>query len=206
MMGNDREKIKKIVHFWFGDLKKNEVPGDDKQKSWWMKDAEFDKRIKDNFGNDLKKAINGDLDDWKTSPEGSLALIILLDQFSRNIHRDTIKAFSQDDKSIEICLEGIEKGFDKKLHPVQRIFFYIPLMHSEDIDMQEKSLKYFSGLVKEYKESESVADVVSNSYKFAVKHYDIIKRFGRYPHRNEILGRESTPEEIEFLNQPGSSF
>jgi len=205
-MGNDREKIKKIVHFWFGDLKKNEVPGDDKQKSWWMKDAEFDKRIKDNFGNDLKKAINGDLDDWKTSPEGSLALIILLDQFSRNIHRDTIKAFSQDDKSIEICLEGIEKGFDKKLHPVQRIFFYIPLMHSEDIDMQEKSLKYFSGLVKEYKESESVADVVSNSYKFAVKHYDIIKRFGRYPHRNEILGRESTPEEIEFLNQPGSSF
>lgn len=206
MMGNDREKIKKILHFWFGDLKKDEVPGDDKQKSWWMKDAEFDERIKNNFVNDLKMAIRGELDHWKTGPDSMLALIILLDQFSRNIYRDKSKAFSQDDQAIQICLEGIEKGFDKTLHPVERIFFYIPFMHSEDIDMQEKSLKYFSGLLEEYKEPESVADVVSNSYKFAVKHYDIIKRFGRYPHRNEILGRESTPEEKKFLEQPGSSF
>ena len=205
-MSSDRIRINQVLHFWFGDLKKNEVPGDDKQKSWWMKDTEYDKRIKDNFGNDLKMAINGELDYWKTSPEGSLALIILLDQFSRNIYRDTSKAFSQDNKSIQICLEGIEKGFDKKLHPVQRIFYYIPLMHSEDIDMQEKSLKYFSGLSEQYKEQKSIADVVSNSYEFAVKHYDIIKRFGRYPHRNEILGRESTPDEIEFLKQPGTSF
>jgi len=205
-MSLNRKRINQILRFWFGNLKEDEIPSDDQRKSWWVKDPEYDERIKDNFGNDLKMAINGELDDWRTGPEGSLALIILLDQFSRNIYRDTSKAFSQDEKAIQICLGGIEKDFDKKLHPVQRIFFYIPLMHSEDIEMQEKSLKYFSGLAEEYKEPESIADVVSNSYEFAVKHYDIIKRFGRYPHRNEILGRESTPEEIEFLKEPGSSF
>ena len=202
----ERDEINRVLRFWFGDLKENEAPSGVHRKMWWIKDSENDKRIKDNFGNDLRLAIDGELDDWKICSDGLLALIILLDQFSRNIYRGTYKAFSQDEMSLQICTEGIGKGFDKELHPVKRIFFYMPLMHSEDIAMQEKSIECFSKLTEELKKPESVANIVSDSYEYALKHYEIIKRFGRYPHRNEILGRESTKEEIEFLNEPGSSF
>jgi len=202
----ERDEINRVLSFWFGDLKENEAPSEAHRKMWWIKDTENDNRIKDNFGNDLRLAIDGELDDWKKSPEGSLALIILLDQFSRNIYRDTNKAFSQDEMSLQICTEGIDNGFDKELHPVKRILFNMPLMHSESMDMQEKSLECFSGLAQEFTEPESIASTVSNSYQYALRHYEIIKRFGRYPHRNEILGRESTTEEIEFLGEPGSSF
>lgn len=205
-MRMERDEINRVLRFWFGDLKENEAPSEAHRKMWWIKDPENDNRIKDIFGNDLRLAIVGELDDWKKSSEGSLALIILLDQFSRNIYRDTNKAFSQDEMSLQICTEGIDNGFDKELHPVKRIFFYMPLMHSESMDMQEKSLECFSGLAQEFTEPESIASTVSNSYQYALRHYEIIKRFGRYPHRNEILGRESTTEEIEFLSEPGSSF
>jgi len=205
-MNMGRDDINRVLRFWFGDLKENEAASEAHRKMWWIKDHENDKRIKDNFGNDLKLAIDGELDDWKTCCDGLLALIILLDQFSRNIYRDTYKAFSQDKMSLQICTEGIGKGFDNELHPVKRIFFYMPLMHSECIDMQEKSLKCYSGLANEFTEPGSVAKTVSNSYAYALRHYEIIKRFGRYPHRNEILGRESTQEEIEFLRESGSSF
>ena len=135
-----------------------------------------------------------------------MALILLFDQFARNIYRDTEEAFSQDKNAIEICINGIKKGFDEELHTVQRIFYYMPLMHSEDISMQEKSIECFSNLAKEFATSESIAKMVSGSFEYAMKHYEIVKRFGRYPHRNAILGRESTPEEIEFISEPGSSF
>ena len=135
-----------------------------------------------------------------------MALIILLDQFSRNIYRDSLNAFSQDRQAVLICSEGIEKGFDNKLHPVQRTFFYMPLMHSEDINIQEKALKYFQKLKETYLAPPELANMVSGNYEYALKHYEIIKRFGRYPHRNKILVRKSTMQEIEFLKGPGSSF
>lgn len=199
-------EIDKILDFWFGNLEENDVPSDKNRKIWWIKDPENDEFIKDNFEANLSMAINGELDSWKSTPIGSLALIILLDQFSRNIYRDTAKSFSQDKKAVEFCLEGIHKNLDNKLHPVQRVFYYMPLMHSENISNQEKSIECFSNLAKEFTVPEAIANMVSGSYEYALKHYEIVKRFGRYPHRNTILGRESNPEEIEFLSKPGSSF
>jgi len=200
------KEIDRISNFWFGNLKENEIPSEEYRKRWWIKDHENDKRIKDSLGDYLNLAIKGELDDWKTTPLGTLALILLFDQFTRNIYRDTADAFSQDQEAIEISISGIKKGFDLELHPVQRIFYYMPLMHSEDMSMQEKSIESFSNLAKQFTTPEAISKMVSGSSDYALKHYVIIKRFGRYPHRNQILGRGSTQEEIEFLSQPGSSF
>lgn len=205
-MSFDTKQIDRILGFWFGRLIENELPSEEYRKQWWTKDHENDKRIKDHFGDDLDLAIRGKLDDWKKTPLGTLALILLLDQFTRNIYRDAEEAFSQDQKAVEACVNGIKKGFDFELHPVQRVFYYMPLMHSEDMVMQEKSIELFSNLANQVKNPEPIAKMVSGSFEYAMKHYEIVKRFGRYPHRNIILGRESTSEEIEFLSGPGSSF
>jgi uncharacterized protein (DUF924 family) len=200
------KRIDKILNFWFGNLKDNEIPSEECRRIWWIKDDENDKKIKDYFENDLALAIKGESEAWELTPRGTLALILLLDQFSRNIYRDTRRAFSQDQKAIEISISGIEKGFDTKLHPAQRIFFYMPLIHSEDIGMQEKSIECYLNLKELVLTPPPLANMVSGSCDFAKRHYAIIKRFGRYPHRNRILGRESTPEEVKFLSEPGSSF
>lgn len=205
-MSFDTKKIDRVLNFWFGNLKENELPSEEYRKKWWIKDHENDMQIKDLYGDDLDLAIRGELDEWKTTPAGTMALILLFDQFTRNIYRDTREAFSQDQKALVICINGLNKAFDDALHPIQRAFYYMPLMHSEDISMQEKSIECFSNLVKQFKTPESISHMVSDNYEYAIKHYEIVKRFGRYPHRNAILGRESTLEEIEFLNGPGSSF
>jgi uncharacterized protein (DUF924 family) len=199
-------KLESILTFWFEDLKDGEMPPEEKMKMWWEKDEATDEYIRTNFESDLLSAMEGGLQEWKDSPRGILAFIILLDQFSRNIYRGLPAAFSQDSIALKTSARGIEKGFDKDLHPAQRVFFYMPYMHSEDIRMQEKSLQLFRGLEKEFKTFPKLLPALSENRKYAEAHYDIIKRFGRYPHRNEILGRESTSEELEFLKQPGSSF
>jgi uncharacterized protein (DUF924 family) len=205
-MSSDTKEIDRILDFWFGSLIENEIPSEEYRRKWWVKDHENDMRIKNQFGDSFELAKKGGLNHWKANSEGTLALIILLDQFSRNIFRDTEEAFSQDQEAIEICINGIKKGFDNELHPIQRIFYYMPLMHSEDMGMQEKSIECFCNLEKQFTTPESISKMISSSSDYAFKHYVIIKRFGRYPHRNKILGRESTQEEIEFLSQPGSSF
>ena len=124
------------------------------------------------------------------TPRGALALIIILDQFSRNMYRGTEKAFSQDSLALEVCLRGIEKGFDKKLHSVERLFFYMPLQHSESLEMQRKSVESFSNLEKPFPSPHPLAPLISGFKEYADKHCVIIERFGRFPHRNEILGRE----------------
>lgn len=131
---------------------------------------------------------------------------MLLDQFSRNIYRGAPEAFSQDSLALGICKRGIEKGFDRELHPVERIFFYMPFMHSEDLDVQKMSLTLFSELERAFPTPPELSGMLSSSREFAERHYEIIERFGRYPHRNGVLGRESTEEEIVFLKEPGSSF
>ncbi|MCH7519193.1 MAG: DUF924 domain-containing protein [Candidatus Dadabacteria bacterium] len=200
------KRIDEILDFWFGCLKDNEIPSEAHRRIWWIKNDENDKKIKDYFEKDLELAIKGDLEDWELPPKGTLALIIILDQFSRNIYRDTERAFSQDTKAVEICIKGIENGVDNGLPPVQRIFFYMPLMHSEDMGMQEKSMECYINLKKLVTTPPLLTEMISQSCDFAQRHYAIIKRFGRYPHRNLILGRQSTPEEIRFLTEPGSSF
>jgi len=197
---------RRVLDFWFGDLKDGGIPPPELSRMWWAKDPSVDEYIRKNFEADLINAGEEKLREWEKTPGGTLALIILLDQFSRNIYRDKPEAFSQDSLALDISARGIQKGFDRVLHPVMRIFFYMPFEHSEDIEIQNRSLELFRGLEKEFRSPPELAEMISSSRDYAEKHYAIIERFGRYPHRNRILGRESTPEEEEFLKQPGSSF
>ena len=202
----EEKTIKKILDFWFGDIKKSGIPGKEKQNIWWIKDKKLDELIKKQFENHLVEANSKEIDEISDNPNEILAYVILLDQFSRNIYRDTPAAFAQDEKALSIVIKGLVAGVDKKMQAYERAFFYMPLMHSEDIDIQKKSVECFSAFESEYKDSNNFAKLVTQNKKYAVLHHDIIERFGRYPHRNGILGRESTTEEIEFLKGPGSSF
>ena len=203
---HEKGRQEEILQYWFGELKESEAPLEDYYEIWFGKRREVDEFIRTNFEEDLKLAIEGKLKSWEDASCSTLALIILLDQFSRNIYRGTAKGFAQDSLALDVCLRGIENGFDKRLHPVERLFFYMPLEHSEDLGIQKKSVEYFSVLEKTFTSTPSLVSIISEFKNYAEKHYVIIERFGRFPHRNEILGRKSTPEEIEFLKQPGSSF
>jgi uncharacterized protein (DUF924 family) len=198
---NGDPKIKTILSFWFGDdhvqpLKNSEL--------WWKKDPELDREVRERFADDLQRAIRGELDSWKATPEGRLSLILLLDQFSRNIHRDTPQAFSQDPLALELCLDGLKSGMDRKLKPVQRWFFYMPMMHTEDRGIQRRAVETFESLAREA--PTPLQEALRGAHDYAERHAAVIERFGRFPHRNAILGRPSTPEEIEFLKLPGSRF
>lgn len=190
------KKAQEILDFWFGDATGF-------RPQWFKKDPAFDDAIRAKFREDLERAIEGEYDDWAQSAEGRIALIVLLDQFSRNLFRGSPKSWSQDPKALELTREGIEKGHDQELSQLQRFFFYLPLEHSEDLAVQNESVAQYTALVDDYPAPESPA---RGGLDYAERHHVIIERFGRFPHRNEILGRESTPEEIEFLKQPGSSF
>jgi len=202
----EEKTVKKILNFWFGEMKNNGMPDTKKQKMWWIKDKELDNLIKKKFEKHLNLAKSLEFDEIKENPKEILAVVILLDQFSRNIYRDSLRSFAQDNIALNIVLKGIQKGLDKKMKVVERAFFYMPLMHSEDIGVQEKSVECFSCLEAEFKDNDDFAHLVTQNRKYAVLHYDIIQKFGRYPHRNKILGRKSTSEEMEFLKGPGSSF
>jgi uncharacterized protein (DUF924 family) len=191
-----------VLQFWFGEDFENDPLRN--SSLWFEKDSAFDREIRERFEEDLKQAAQGQREEWKRDPRGRLAFIILLDQFSRNIYRGTPAMFSQDSVALEAVLDGIRKGDDQLLHPLQRTFFYLPLEHSEDLQIQKKSLEMFRRLVEEADETWKTS--LKNNYDYAVRHHDIIARFGRFPHRNAILSRISTPEEIEFLKEPGSSF
>ncbi|WP_407333332.1 DUF924 family protein [Enterovibrio sp. 27052020O] len=177
--------FRKVLTFWFEELTPNQC---------FAKDEKIDRLIESRFSSLLEEASRGECFGWREEPEGRLAEIIVLDQFSRNIYRDTPKAFSQDSMALALAQEAVSLGIDRELPPVQRSFLYMPYMHSESKLIHEEALNLFnqSGL--------------ENNYDFEVRHKAIIDRFGRYPHRNVILGRQSTPEEIEFLKQPGSGF
>ena len=147
----------------------------------------------------MAKAKLGRLDSWKQSAESTLALIILLDQFSRNVYRDDEKSFEGDELALNIAKEVIEKQFDKKINPKRRMFFYMPFMHSENIKDQERCIELIKELAKENKKAK-------RNLKYSIMHKNIIEKFNRFPHRNKILGRKSTEEEIDFLKTKGSSF
>ncbi|MGE4130327.1 MAG: DUF924 family protein [Bdellovibrionales bacterium] len=174
-----------ILKFWFEEL----TP-----KQWFAKDTLLDRTIEKRFGALHHKAALGEMHIWRASPKGRLAEILVLDQFSRNLFRDQAKAFAQDGMALVLAQEAVARGFDAELPLVQRKFVYMPYMHSESPAIHEIAVKLFS-----------IAGLEDN-LKFEMMHKKIIDRFGRYPHRNAVLGRESTPEEIEFLKQPGSGF
>ncbi|MAK90614.1 MAG: hypothetical protein CMI13_05180 [Oleibacter sp.] len=174
-----------VLDFWFSELK---------PKQWWVKDTQLDQQIATRFGHVHQQAHNGALKHWRTTPSGRLAEIIVLDQFSRNIFREKPQAFACDEMALLLAREAVEKGADQPLPVQQRAFMYMPFMHSESLDAHKQALTLFAQPGLE-------ANLASEH-----KHLAILQRFGRYPHRNKILGRESTAEETEFLTQPGSSF
>ncbi len=193
-----------ILKYWFGDLMPGEMVSEEKQKMWFDKNPEIDRYIRDHYEKDVQNAADGGLDHWQKEAAGRLALVLLLDQFTRNIYRNTPDSFAYDEIALHICTKGIQKGMDVEVHPIKRVFFYLPMMHAEDLDVQKQSIRTFKSLLD--MAPSNMTEYLRGTYDFAVRHHDIVKRFGRFPHRNEILGRKSTKEEIEFLKTPQSSF
>ena len=192
-----------VLDFWFGLDYDPFADAQEFRKEWFVKDADFDSRIEERFGGVLERAVCGDYDDWPQTPRQRLALVVVLDQFSRNIFRGSPRSWTQDLLAQKLTLEGIAEGCDRDLGVVERAFFYLPLEHAEDLQLQKLS-------VEKFEEIRDIApDVIGGEggfYDYAVQHLEIIERFGRFPHRNAVIGRPSTPEEEEFLKQPGSSF
>lgn len=191
--------IDAVLSFWFGTAHLGIELYQQRRKLWFGKNPAVDQEIRDRFLDLYQQATEGKLDQWQRSPLGALALVILLDQFPRNMFRNTPQAFATDARARTVAKEAIEQGWDQDLPAVQRFFFYLPLEHSEHLPDQQQCLQHYQRLIAANPE---LADMLD----YAIRHHEIIDRFGRFPHRNRILGRDSTPEELEFLKQPGSSF
>jgi uncharacterized protein (DUF924 family) len=193
-----------VLEFWF--------PPDSARANalWWGKDARLDAEIRERFGATLAAAKAGQLDDWAATARGRVALIIVLDQLSRNIHRGDPQTYDADELARKLTLDGHALGHDRELSGIERLFFYMPLEHSEQLDHQEQAVALMERLAEDVAAEPGVEAGRRAQFvgfiDFAVRHRDIVARFGRFPHRNALLGRESTPEELEFLKQPGSGF
>ena len=179
--------VDEVLQFWFEDIE---------HSRWFRSDPGFDRDLEQRFGGLLTLAKNDQLDHWCDTRRGNLALIIVLDQFSRNIYRESAGAFEADSKSLQLTIDGIQRGFDKKLTLEQRSFFYLPLRHAENLAMQEL------GLAK----TRELNDAGYGTDKYALSHLTIIERFGRFPHRNHILGRRNTAEEELYLSDGKAGF
>jgi len=175
-----------VPAYWFGE---------GMAERWFKRDPAFDREIRDRLLPLYRRAATGELDDWQATAQGALALVILLDQVPRNLFRDDPRAFATDAKALAVAKAIIEQGLDSGLSQAERVFLYLPLEHCESLADQEECVR-LTGQLDENKEW----------CDYAIQHRDIIARFGRFPHRNAILGRETTPEEAEFLEKPGSSF
>lgn len=193
-----------ILDFWFGDGKDDAAVATERAKLWWIKRDDTDSAVRERFSAVVDKAARREFDAWAASPQGRLALIILTDQFPRNMYRNTPEAFAFDALARTWCKEGLRNKVHEALRPIERVFFYLPLEHSESLDDQDRSVALFRELVDSV--GEPGRDVFAGFLDYARRHREVIARFGRFPHRNHILGRESTVEEIAFLNEPGSSF
>jgi uncharacterized protein (DUF924 family) len=180
---------KKVLEFWFG---RGRTPRF--KKFWFEKSFATDRKIKERFGKTLEAAKKGHLNAWTTSPRGRLALIIVLDQFSRNIHRGKPESFAADAKSLRLAKEAVKKREDRSLHPLERIFLYMPFMHSEKKADQKQSVALFTKLK------------MKENLWYAKEHKRVIDTYGRFPHRNPILRRRSTKKEREYLAKPGAGF
>ncbi len=192
-----------IREFWFGVSLEDWEVAQEKSSLWWSKSEAVDREIALRFESLVAGTERGGLDTWAVEPEGLLALILLTDQFPRNIYRGHARSFAFDPIALELCKRGLAEGSFARLRPIERVFCYLPLEHSEVLEDQERSLTLFEELAAGLPEA---GDLFAGYLDYARQHREVIARFGRFPHRNPILGRSSTPEEEAFLKQPGSSF
>lgn len=191
------DKIHELLKFWFGELGSADLPTNDRTGLWFGNSETIKQQLLDLFTVDYINAVEGKLEDWALTPRGRLALIILFDQFPRYLYRRSSQAFSQDYKARELCLEGIDKKMDHSLTLIERVFFYMPLVHAEDPDCQEKSIRLYQELVT--LSMSETTQIYQLFLAYAYAHYRVIKEFGRFPQRNQLLGRESTESEMAFL-------
>ena len=200
----DQARIDAIISFWFQEKELTAPQIDGRMDVWFGEDAVFDQQIQSDFSVDVEEASEGKLDHWAHTPRGRLALILLLDQFRRNIYRGTAEAYAEDKKALKLCVEGAMEKKDKGLSPIQRAFFYMPLQHAESRKVQAKSVAIFSRLTDAV--SPTYVETFMTIAQFAELHRDIVEQFGRFPHRNVVLNRANTPEEEEYLASDGPSF
>jgi uncharacterized protein (DUF924 family) len=193
-----------LLGFWFDRDLDDPANAPGLLQRWFQRDAAFDERLRERFGALVPIAAHGALDDWTRTPRGWLALLLLLDQLPRNLHRDSADAFAHDARARELALAGIARGDDARLHPLERVFAYLPLQHAEDLLLQERSVDLYAALRNAAPRAmHAMFDVVLDH---AQRHLALIARFGRFPHRNAALGRESTAEERLHLVQPGAAY
>lgn len=202
-METNQKIINEVLTFWFGEINQGLAsPG--KAKMWYQSDDALDEQIRQRFGDYYVQAANGKLELLKFSARGSLTLIILLDQMSRNMFRGSAKAFATDHLALDVCLQGLERKFDQKLSLIERLFYYHPLEHAESLSHQELCVSLMENLVRETEGKQQ--DAAKISLQFAREHRDIIAEFGRFPHRNELLGRAPTTAETLYLASGGKTF
>ena len=188
--------FEEILDFWFG--REGEEGYGESREGWFTKNPEFDREIRDSFEAIYEEAAAGRLESWKDETRSCLALIVVLDQFPRNMYRGDARMYAADRLAQEAARHAVEHAYDRELPSYGRLFLYLPFEHSENLEDQQRSVRLFEGLAAEMG-SDDLLD-------YAIRHKEIVERFGRFPHRNEILGRQTTPEEAEFLEGPNSSF
>ena len=201
---SDVETPRSILEFWFGTKLDDASAADEQSALWWSKDAATDSRIRERFGDLVTAAAESALDGWSEHAPGLLALVLLTDQFPRNAFRDTPQAFATDSLALRWALRAISTRLDLELRPVERVFLYLPFEHAESPEQQQRSVALYRSLLDAVAPNQR--RVFQQFLDFAIRHRDVVARFGRFPHRNDILGRDSTPEEVIFLTEPGSSF
>ena len=198
---NDHEHLEALLDFWLGP---GDSPTPGHMKRWFTRDEAFDQSLRERFGALVERAIAGDLDPLATTPRNTLALVLLLDQLTRNIFRGTARAFAGDARAMSLVRAAIARGDDGRVPEQHRVFFYMPLMHAEDVDAQRQCVALFEALASGC--PDDLRKRFEENVDYARRHRDIVERFGRFPHRNKALGRLTTDEESAFLEQPGSSF
>lgn len=194
---DDQIRIDAVLAFWFKEHELSAPQIDRRMDIWFSEDPVFDHEIEKEFADEVAKASKGQLDHWTSKSHGRLALIILIDQFRRNIYRNTAKAFSKDQLALKLCVQGAMEKADRELTPIQKVFFYMPLQHAESRKVQAKSVELYRRLAETV--SPTLRETFMTVAQFAELHKDIIDRFGRFPHRNKLLNRENTLEENEYL-------
>lgn len=191
------KRAQELLDYWFGDLGRADLPSSDRTNLWFGEQTDLRNKILQTFQNDYIAATQDKLPSWRKTARGCLALIILLDQFPRALYLNSAEAFAHDAKALKLSLDGVKEGLDHSLTLIERVFFYMPLVHSEDADIQEKSIRLFQGLVGLSMTETTQVYQLFLAYSYA--HFRVIKEYGRFPQRNELLCRPSTPAEIAFL-------
>ena len=191
------DRIHQLLNFWFGNLGSADLPTSERTNLWFGEDNSIKRQMTDLFNPEYQAATAGQLEDWKDTPRGRLALIILLDQFPRYLYRKSSEAFAFDATARDLCAEGLKDKMDQSLTLIERVFFYMPLVHAEDTEAQERSIRLYQELVS--LSMSETTQIYQLFLAYAYAHFRVIKEFGRFPQRNKILGRESTEAELTFL-------